>query len=144
MINAWKVIWKTEDGRKLLRKGFNGDSPRESGAVAFGKKLQERGLKDVTIVSSKKAFAPPLAKQKPPEVGMLWCPYCLKWRFFRELSIRYISHRGPLLWRCPICTISIHDPYVKKFNFEMVTRLDVHVRPQVPSNKMIKRRISRK
>jgi len=140
MGNAWNVIWWTAEGKKKQR-AFEGELPREAGAIDFGKKLQSDGLKPV-IVSRRKAFGPPLAKIKPPQRGMLWCPYCLKWCFFKEYSIRVDGLIGPMKWRCPVCTISIYDAYVKKYNPEMVERLDTRFQKKVPSTKILRNNIN--
>lgn len=140
MQNAWNVIWRNTEGKKLIRK-FEGDSPRESGAIAFGKKLQSQGW-TVDIVSRRKGFAPPTSKLEAPEYGMLWCPYCLKWREFREFSVKTNGFRGPLIYRCPVCTISIRDFYVRKYNFDMVSRLDARMRSRIPTERAIRRQIN--
>jgi len=138
MSNGWKVIW-FDEGKKLVRK-FEGDSPRDSGAVDFGKRLQASGLNPVHIVSQRKAFAPPKDKNRPPEPGMLWCPYCLKWRHFHEISVMDSDGiRSPILWRCPVCTISVRNFYVKRYNFEMVARFDA--RDEIQSEQMIRRKL---
>lgn len=122
MINAWKIIWQDNDHRYIKR--FEGESPADSGAVEYGKKLQKRGL-TVNIVSQRKAFAPPKNKILPPKFGMIWCPYCLKWRDFHEVSIMGKDGvRSPVQWRCPVCTISIRDHYVRLYNLDMVLRYE--------------------
>lgn len=138
MVNGWKVIW-FKDGKKLVRK-FEGDSPKDSGAVDFGKRLQRTGSKSVRIVSQRKAFAPPKDKRQAPVLGMLWCPYCLKWVEFQETSIEGSDGtRSPILWRCPVCTISIHNYYVRKYNLDMVLRFEG--RAELKSEEVIRRRL---
>lgn len=138
MINGWKVIW-FEGDKKRVRK-FEGDSPKESGAIHFGKRLQASGLNRVHIVSQRKAFAPPKDKRQAPETGMLWCPYCLKWRHFIETAIMDADGiRSPVLWRCPICTISVSNFYVRRYNFDMVARFDA--RAEMQSENLIRRKL---
>jgi hypothetical protein len=138
MVNGWKVIWFDGD-KKLVRK-FEGDSPRESGAVDFGKRLQASGHNRVHIVSQRKAFAPPQDKRQAPERGMLWCPYCLKWRNFVETSIQgQDGTRSPIQWRCPICTISVNNFYVRRHNLDMVLRFEG--RAEMQSENLIRRKL---
>jgi hypothetical protein len=120
MINSWKVFF-TREGKKY-KKTFVGDSPRP--AVDYGKQLKRSGVLNVELVSASKAFAPPKDKLRPPEPGMLWCPYCLKWRFFREFGTRHATYRVPAKMRCPVCTISITDYYVRKYNPVMIMRVE--------------------
>ena len=139
MTNAWKVIWYDDD-RKFLKR-FEGDSPRESGAIEFGKSLQSVGIKSIHIVSQRKAFAPPKDKLVPPEHGMLWCPYCLKWKTFIETSIMDKDGiRSPIDWRCPVCTISIRNFYVRRYNLEMVLRFEG--RAEMQSENKIRRNLN--
>ena len=138
MTNGWKVIW-FEGDKKRVRK-FEGDSPRESGAIHFGKRLQASGLNRVHIVSQRKAFAPPRDKRQAPEAGMLWCPYCLKWRHFIEIAIMDADGiKSPIQWRCPICTISVNDFHVRRYNFEMVTKFNI--RSEIQSENLIRRKL---
>jgi len=133
--NAWNVIWKDSVGKKKLRI-FEGDSPRTSGAIDFGKKLQDRGLRP-DVVSRRHAFAPPRNKLKPPDTGLLWCPYCLKWREFRDFAIRVDGIIGPSNYRCPVCIITIKDAYVRKYNEFMVQKLE-GTKVKLPSEKKIR------
>ena len=136
-MNTWSVIW-WQSGKKYIKR-FPGDKPSESGAIDFGKKLQDRGIKP-NIISAKKAFAPPFKIRTPPELGMIWCPYCLKWRWFVNKAIRHGELVGPSLWRCPICTISIRDAYVRMYNPDMVIRLE-GAKIKVPSEKKMRRKL---
>jgi len=136
MGNAWNVIWFKE-GKKYI-KAFEGEKPRESGAIDYGKELKRRGIIQVYVVSRRRGFAPPLSKLSPPQVGMIWCPYCLAWREFIERAILHDGLRGPVLSRCPICTISIHDYYIRKYNGMMVARLEY--RSESRQNKKVVRR----
>ncbi len=110
-MNGWKVIW-TQEGKRLMRR-FQGDSPKESGAVAFARKLRGRGFVVDGVVSQKKAFPPPKGKTLGKGV---WCPYCVKWRDFRVYAIRKYSIVVPPILRCPVCQISINDGFVRAYN----------------------------
>lgn len=130
VINAWKVLWITEHHRR--HKRFEGDSPKP--AVEFGKELKRRGVLSVHIISARKAFAPPLKKkgfpsqgfEAPPAYGLLWCPYCVKWREFEDSAIvNKDGIEGPSIFRCSICTVSIMDYYIKLYNPEIVERLNI-------------------
>lgn len=126
MINGWVVIW-FQNHRKYKKNGFEGDSPSASGAIDYAKKVvTSRGIpvKDVHIVSKRKAFGPSQKALGKREPGSLWCPYCLKWRFFHISSVMNDGIVGPELMRCPICTISVNDYYVKKYNATMVARIE--------------------
>jgi hypothetical protein len=125
MKNAWKVFW-TEDGKKR-RKIFDGDAiwaevrnhefaekPLEA-AVAYAKELRKKGLLP-ELVSGRRAFIQKKDQLKAPAPGMTWCPYCVKWRHFQILRIRRQSYIGTPALRCPVCTISDEDFYVKKYN----------------------------
>ena len=135
MQNAWDVHFVHQGKRKF--KTFEGEKPIESGAIAFGKKLQERGIKILGICSRRKGF------NKPPKViipqGLLWCPYCLKAREFTERRVRHPNYVSTLEWRCVVCKISINDAYVKKNNPMMVAILDARNRTRVPSEKAIRK-----
>lgn len=137
--NFWKVIWKTQEGKKLLKK-FPGESPKDSGAIAFGKKLQERGLLDVSIVSGLRAYGPPIAKRTSPRYGMIWCPYCLKWQEFKEFALRLHGLKIPSALRCPVCTISIRDGFVLKYNYVLLGKMAERKKTKVPSVRTIKKR----
>lgn len=115
----WKVFWREEG--KLYFKTFKGRRPTE--AVEFGKSLKRRGILVVDVVSMSRAFPPPLHKLKPDRQGLLWCPYCIKWREFKEEGLP----NSPLLiyMRCPTCSISIKDAYVRTYNPELVLRIEL-------------------
>lgn len=141
--NAWKVLW-VQDKKKYF-KVFEGDKPKESGAVDFGKKLQARGIKDVNIISKRRPFDKPLHVVIPH--GLLWCPYCLKIREFHETAIRNKDGRTPRLFRCPTCTVSIHDAAIRRNNPDMVAILDARARlkkPKLPTEKTIRKNRSRR
>jgi hypothetical protein len=113
MQNAWNVQWK--ENEHLLRKVFDGDSPKLSGAVDYAKQLRDRGF-PVDIISRRRGFPPPIKFKEPPQLGMLWCPYCIKWREFHVAAVKTTEYTGPSLLRCPACTISIMDYYVRRHN----------------------------
>lgn len=141
-MQSWTVIWWDASKRKYIRR-FPGDKPSSSGALEFGKQLQARGLKP-EIVSGSKAFPPPAKLRIAPEEGMIWCPYCLKWRKFHKKAIAREGVVGPGLWRCPVCTISIKDAYVRMYNQTMIIRLEGIDRPKVISEKKIRSTIKRR
>ena len=131
MINSWKVQFLR--GGKRVYKKFQGNSPRESGAVEFAKQLKLNGL-SVDVISVRKPFPPPfknkkkewLGREEAPQHGLLWCPYCIKWREFHFVSIVMKDGiEGPELFRCPVCTVSTQDYWIKLFNPEMFERLEI-------------------
>lgn len=117
--NKWSVLWKDETG--YHKKSFESDPPTP--AVAFAKELKRRGISIVDVVSRRRAFPPPLKAKPPDRPGFLWCPYCIKWREFRELAVRDNDGiRGPELVRCVVCSLSIRDSYVRKYNPQFYRR----------------------
>lgn len=123
MANAWKVIW-FEGGRKLKKTGFPGESPRASGAIDYAKSIIARGISasEVHVVSQRKGFAPTDQMKAKQEPGTAWCPYCVKWRRFHVSALRHDGILGPEAMRCPICTISVNDYYVKVYNQLLAVR----------------------
>jgi len=113
MQNAWNVQWR--DGEKLVQKVFEGESPKASGAVPFANELRGRGIL-ADIISRRHGYPPSLKHRNPPQLGMLWCPYCIKWKDFQETAVRHSDYVTPVLLRCPTCTISIMDYYVRLYN----------------------------
>ena len=111
MINGWAVLWKDNEGAH--KRKFEGDSPTE--AVTFGKELKRRGF-SVEVISRRRAFAPPKNAKAPDSPGILWCPYCIKYREFREIAIRDEYGLGPAIVRCIVCMISVRDAYVRRWN----------------------------
>jgi hypothetical protein len=111
--NAWNVQWN--DGEHLVRKVFEGNSPKESGAVAFANELRRRGLL-ADVISRRRGFPPPAKMKEPTRLGLLWCPYCLKWKEFQETAVKHEEYLTPELLRCTTCTISIMDYYVRIYN----------------------------
>jgi hypothetical protein len=122
-LNAWKALWTDEDGARKYRR-FEGDRPSESGAVSFAKDLRRRGLA-VEVISVRHAYPPPEKMKRPDRPGLLWCPYCVKWREFSEAIVVHPDYRTPELLRCTICTISIRDAYVRRYNPEFAAKYDV-------------------
>jgi hypothetical protein len=137
MSNKWKVIWY-ENNHKLKKSGFPGDSPRASGAIDYAKSIISRGISasDVHVVSQRKAFAPTTQMQAKQIAGTSWCPYCLKWREFRLFAIMSDGIAGPEDFRCPICTISVNDHYVRRYNTILVARSETRV-PRLPKAKTV-------
>lgn len=123
MTNAWKTQWE-EDSRRRAKR-FEGDSP--SPAVSFGKGLKRRGIDVVDVISTRSAFPPPLKHLSAPKPGLLWCPYCVKWREFEEAEVVFKDFRTPPLMRCTTCTISIKDAYVRKYNPELVIKYELQM-----------------
>jgi len=109
---TWKVLWRKEDGAKAFRK-FQNNSPKE--AVAFGKSLKKQGLKP-NIISSNKAWPPTKEQEQNRRSGDIWCPYCIKWRRFKLFALKKKLYTSEAFLRCPICTISTNDFYVRKYN----------------------------
>jgi hypothetical protein len=119
-MNSWKVLWDDAAAERRRFKKFEGDSPKE--AVAFGRKLRDRGLTVLGIISMRVAYAPPKDKPKPDQYGIMWCPYCVKWRLWEFLGV----HVGEVVLdpelRCPVCTISINHYWVRYFNPVVASR----------------------
>jgi hypothetical protein len=118
MANAWKVIWSPGEGRRKIRR-FEGDSPHE--AVQFGKSLRRLGHTVLGVISTRRAYAPPEGKA-PDRVGWMWCPYCVKYRPFEFLQVYAGEVLLPPELRCPVCTISIGDYWVRFHNPLMAAR----------------------
>jgi len=122
-MRKWKVIWKTDEGKKTFRT-FKGSKPSE--AVQYAKSLKHKGLHPV-VISSNHAYAPTQKQEINRRQGMIWCPYCIKWRSFQLYSIRRATYVTAPVMRCPVCTISTNDFYVKKYNglLEHMTESDI-------------------
>jgi len=138
--NAWNVQF-IEEGVVKIRV-FEGNSPKP--AVDFAKEQRRRGLVvDVEVFSRRSAFPPPAKQLSPPRAGLLWCPYCVKWREFEESIIVRPDYETPPHLRCPVCTISIRDYYVRRYNPDMVARMEVEAelkKTKVPNKKVQLRR----
>jgi hypothetical protein len=112
--------------------------------VAFAKELKDRGI-PFDLISQIKTYPPPfkdakkewLGRQEAPQYGLLWCPYCIKWREFHYTAIDHKDWTGPELFRCTVCTISIRDYWVKKYNPDFFLRLEIQ--QQVKEDMRIKR-----
>lgn len=111
-VRVWKVLWTTTEGKKTFRK-FQGDKPSE--AVQFAKKLKRSGLKP-NVISANHAFRPTEKQEINRRQGMIWCPYCVKWRTFKLFALKKPTYKTEAFMRCPVCTISTNDFYVKKYN----------------------------
>jgi hypothetical protein len=139
MQNAWNVQFEEEGVLKI--KVFEGDKPKDSGAVDFAKKLKLRGLK-VDVISRRRAYAPPVGKE-PSGYGLLWCPYCIKWREFEVAAVVHPTYETPELLRCTVCTISVMDYYVRKYNPVFVERHTIREemnKTRVPTKPVLRRR----
>lgn len=138
MENGWVVFW-SENGKKFKRNGFEGNSPRASGAIDYAKSVIARGIPvaNVHVVSKRKGFAPPPAQRESPGPDYSWCPYCIRWRVFRIYGIRKDGFTVPPDYRCPVCTISVNDHYVRKHNPLLVARAEAKLvrtgKPRDPS-----------
>jgi hypothetical protein len=121
MQNAWRTQWVEE--HKTKTKRFENEKPTR--AVEFGKQLKSRGIMVVDVISMRRAFPPPLKHSISPKPGLLWCPYCLKWREFIEAEVKYPDFMTPILLRCPICRISVKDAYVRMYNPEIVIQYEM-------------------
>ena len=110
-MRSWKVIW-SEEGKKKLKR-FTGDRPSE--AVQFAKSLKQQGLKP-NVVSANYPYRPTKEQEEKRRPGRIWCPYCIKWREFKLFALRKATYTTEAMMRCPVCTISTNDFYVKKFN----------------------------
>jgi hypothetical protein len=108
----WKVIWTTADGRKALKKF---EAVKE--AVEFCRNQIAAGL-EAFVVSARKAYGPKSRPKAGPRPGSryLWCPYCIDWRIFHYRAIKKDGLRSPAALRCPVCTISDSDFFVRKYN----------------------------
>jgi hypothetical protein len=112
ILQSWKVLWTQQDGSKTFRR-FQDPSPHD--AIVFARGLKKDGLKP-SIISSNKSWPPTQAQEKNRRTGDMWCPYCIKWRRFRLFRIHKASYTTDAFMRCPICTISTNDYWVRKYN----------------------------
>ena len=111
-MKRWKVLWRNQEGQKKFRR-FQGDKPTE--AVQFAKELKRQGLKP-NVISSSHAFPPTREQEEKRRPGQIWCPYCLRWRSFKLMVLKRATYETDALMRCPVCTISTNDFFVKKYN----------------------------
>jgi hypothetical protein len=109
----WKVIWTTDDGKRALKK-FDDIKV----AIALKKELTARYHREAFVVSATKAYGPKSRPKAGPRPGSryLWCPYCIDWRIFHYRAVKKDGLRSPAAIRCPVCTISDADYFVRKFN----------------------------
>lgn len=110
----WKVIWKDENDKKHFRL-FPGSSPKESGAGGFFRELKDQGH-TAYLISANKAWPPTQKQEVNRRPGLVWCPYCVKWRNFKLYAIRKPTYVTEALMRCPVCGISSNDYYVRQYN----------------------------
>lgn len=122
-MRRWIVRWTTSEGKKTFRR-FEGDKPTD--AVQFGKSLKRQGIKP-NVISANHAYRPTEKQEINRRPGMIWCPYCVKWRNFKLFAIKRKDYTTAPYMRCPICTISTNDFYVRKFNglLEHMTENDI-------------------
>lgn len=107
----WKVLWKKEDGPKTFKR-FPDDLKT---AIIFAKSLKRQGLKP-NVVSSNKAWPPTKEQELKRRPGDMWCPYCIKWRHFKLFAVKKSGYTSEAFMRCPVCTISTNDHWVKRYN----------------------------
>lgn len=140
MANSWKVIW-FENHKKYKKTGFPGDSPRASGVIDYAKSIIARGIPvdQVHVVSMRKGYPPTREAQLHRPQGSTWCPYCLKYREFHLAALMVDGIPGPEDFRCPVCTISIQDYYVRKYSADLVARMEAST-PRLPKPKPVRRR----
>lgn len=111
--SKWMIsVRNHRTSRRFMVVGQEGEKPTEvyrkakQAAQEITDKLRGQ-IVTVEIISRTHAFKPPVDKKAPK--NHWWCPYCRKFRIFmwdRRLEVK----------RCPICGITDHDFYVKKYN----------------------------
>jgi hypothetical protein len=112
---TWKVLWTKPEGGRTFRKFSDPEDSSPKAAVAFGKELKRQGIKP-SIISANKAWRPTAAQEANRRPGDLWCPYCIKWRRFKLFAIRRKNYVTEAFLRCPVCTVSTNDFWVKRYN----------------------------
>ena len=136
--NSWKTQW-LENGRLYYKVFKDNDSPKK--AVDFGKELKARGIVVVDVISMRCAFPPPPKRAVAPSPGLLWCPYCVKWREFEESAvIDKDGLVGPQLLRCPTCRISVKHAYVRKYNPDLVIQYEMRQEMKARQKEVAKER----
>lgn len=122
MNNNWRVFWIKAEGGKAFKQ-FNHEKPTK--AIAYAKELKRKGLKPWIV--STKSWRPTEKQEVNRRPGMLWCPYCIKWRNFKLLKVKKPTFVSEAFMRCPYCLISTNDFFVKKYNgfLEHMTELDI-------------------
>lgn len=104
-------MWVQDSKKKLLVK----ESLKE--ASAFRKTLREKGVTgDIHLISRARAY-PPQEKSGPRPKGHLWCPYCVRYRVFRRMTVKrkdfdYADDETV----CTICLIPIENYHVRLHN----------------------------
>lgn len=121
-MQKWMVLWKNEEGKRK-RKMFDGPKPSE--AIKYAKGLKRDGV-NVDVASAGHAFPPSEKQELKRRPGMLWCPYCIKFRNFRLLRLKTQYGTSGADLRCPICLISTNHYYVKRYNgLDYMTEADI-------------------
>lgn len=108
---TWKVIWRDTDNKPRIKKRIT----ELKEAIQYAKGLKKLGLKP-SVVSANKAYPPTKEQQLKRKPGQMWCPYCINWRKFRLYRIKTPNYVTEAKMRCPICTISTDDYFVRKYN----------------------------
>lgn len=122
-MQKWLVLWRTEEGKKF-RKLFDGPKPTE--AVQYAKELKRQDLKP-SVISTGHAYPPGEKQELKRRPGMLWCPYCVKFRHFKLIAIKHPTYTSEAFMRCPVCLISTNEFWVKKYNgfLDHMTEMDI-------------------
>lgn len=131
MSQAWKVLWKKDTGKTFRRF----EDPKPTEAIAFAKKLKREGFEPV-VISANKAYPPTKKQEEKRRAGDMWCPYCIRWRSFKLYALKRKNYTTDAFLRCPVCTISTNDFFVRKYNgmieryteAELIKRLASHGR----------------
>jgi hypothetical protein len=125
MTNSWKLILTSPQGEKKVYR-----YPEVKSAVDKAKQFRAKGY-EAEVISKSKAYGPTRKAGPRPSSKHYWCPYCIKWRVFRYMAVRRMGILGPEDMRCPVCLISDHNYYIRKYNgllgtadLEMVYRLE--------------------
>lgn len=103
----------------------------QKASIATYKSLRDKGVR-VCFVSRVRGYWPKSNDAGPPDPGMLWCPYCREWRWFRvpetkrgnfepmseewmDQLYRRVLSNSTTPW-CSWCHISVADFEVKQKN----------------------------
>lgn len=105
------MFWIDPGGQKHVHRKF----PELRDAIDYAKALKSKGNK-THVVCMNKAWPPTKEQQLLRKPEQMWCPYCIKWRKFRLFRIKTQYYTTEAKMRCPICTISTDDYWVKKNN----------------------------
>lgn len=109
---GWRVVFYR--GGTRYHKTFTDEKPTP--AIEFAKRAKRAGYSDVNVHATKRGYPCPTSKLKLREPGLLWCPYCLKWREFKYLAVRFSTGISEPDLRCPVCYITPRDYYVRVYN----------------------------